>query len=304
MEEEIIRELIDAKNFYKVMDEYNLYKYQLLKLMRDVIFANNSSIYDKGKEILREIYQDKGCIFNIKYDPVVFISDIHFNDFSNDCNDINKLIRFRSVLEFCKNNRIKYLINGGDIMDGTLMCNGQIQPINGNNYPLEKEIAIARSQVDNLLDMYSTCPEVTQLLLGGNHDFRYLERSIDILRELADKKNVNPLGYWQSFFSVFGCPISLEHDEPLSPGKSSDLIPHNIKICGHSHVASFENNRIKIPTLSGFLYHKGEKGGEPGFLVMYPYNERDLVKLEFEHFYLRDNNFVREANPYVYKLKK
>ena len=37
---------------------------------------------------------------------------------------------------------------------------------------------------------------------------------------------------------------------------------------------------------------------------MYPYKEKDLVKLEFEHFYLRDDTFVKEANPYVYKLKK
>ena len=52
------------------------------------------------------------------------------------------------------------------------------------------------------------------------------------------------------------------------------------------------------------MNHKNEKGGEFGFLVMYPYNERELVKLEFEHYYLRDESFVKEDNPYVYKLKK
>lgn len=52
------------------------------------------------------------------------------------------------------------------------------------------------------------------------------------------------------------------------------------------------------------MNHKGEEGGEPGFIVMYPNKESDSVHLEFEHHYLKDGRFVKKPEPYVYKLKR
>lgn len=299
MEEEIIRELLDTRDFYKIMENNNLYKYELLDFIRGGIYDYDSNLELKEKETLKDIYKDKGCMLKVKDEAVIFISDTHY-DYSFGKQDINRWDFLYYVLDFCKYNKIRYLIHGGDILDGTIELNGLKQPVNFDNGSYE----FARGQVNNILNKYPSIPEVHQSLLGGNHDERYLYYDIDILKEFADKKNIYPLGYLQAFISIDGVSISLEHENHPYRIECRNLIPHDLSIHGHSHIALFQDNDVYIPALGGFLNHKGEKGGEPGFLVMYPYNERDLVKLEFEHFYLKDDTFVREANPYVYKLKK
>ena len=299
MEEEIIRELLDTRDFYKIMENNNLYKYELLDFIRGGIYDYDSNLELKEKETLKDIYKDKGCMLKVKDEAVIFISDTHY-DYSFGKQDMNRWDFLYYVLDFCKYNKIRYLIHGGDILDGTIELNGLKQPVNFDNGSYE----FARGQVNNILNKYPSIPEVHQSLLGGNHDERYLYYDIDILKEFADKKNIYPLGYLQAFISIDGVSISLEHENHPYRIECRNLIPHDLSIHGHSHIALFQDNDVYIPALGGFLNHRNEKGGEPGFLVMYPYNERDLVKLEFEHFYLKDDTFVREANPYVYKLKK
>lgn len=300
MEEEIIRELLDTRDLYKIIDKNNLYKYELLDLMRNCIYKNVFSLKVQEKETLKEIYQNKGCMLKIKDDAVVFISDTHYDYSSLGKPDMNRWDFLYYVLDFCKYNKIRYLIHGGDIGDGTIVVNGVKQFISPDSGSYEN----TREQVNNILNSYPYVLEVYQSLLGGNHDDGYSHYGIDILKEFADKKNIYPLGYLQAFISIDGFPISLEHENHPYRIKCRNLIPHDLSIHGHSHIALFQDKDVYIPALGGFLNHKNEKGGEPGFLVMYPYNEKDFVKLEFEHYYLKDNTFVREDNPYVYKLKK
>ena len=299
MEEEVIRELLDTKDLYKIIDKNNLYKYELLDFMRHGIYGNDLKLEDKEKEALKDIYRDNGCVLKIKNEAVVFISDTHYDYSSFDKSDMNRWDLLYYVLEFCKYNKIRYLIHGGDIGDGTVQVNGVKKPINFD----EGSYELARRQVNNILNKYPSVFEIHQSLLGGNHDERYLHYDIDILKEFADKKAIYPLGYLQAFISVFDKIISLEHENHPYRIECRNLIPHDLTIHGHSHIALFQDNDIYIPALGGFLNHKHEKGGEPGFLIMYPYNERDLVKLEFEHYYLKDESFVKEDSPYVYKLK-
>ena len=300
MNEEIIRELLNTRDFYNIMYEYNLYKYDFLDIISNCIYSNAFKLEDKEKEVLKDIYRDNGCMFKIKDDAVVFISDTHFDYSSLDKHDINRWDLLYYVLEFCKDKKIRYLIHGGDIGDGTIQVSGVKKPINFD----EGSYELARRQVNNILNKYPSVFEIHQSLLGGNHDERYLYYDIDILKEFADKKDIYPLGYKQAFFSVFNKTISLEHENRPYRIKCRNLISHDLTIHGHSHIALFQDNDVYLPALGGFLNHKNEKGGEFGFLVMYPYNERELVKLEFEHYYLRDESFVKEDNPYVYKLKK
>lgn len=300
MDEEIIRELLDTNDFYKTMIKNKLYKYELLDLMRNNIFVSDSSIKMQEKEILKEIYRVEGCMFDINYDPVMFISDTHYDYSSLDRQDMNRWDFLYYVLDFCKYNKIRYLVHGGDIGDGTIEVNGVKQFIDFGRGSYEN----TREQINNILKNYLVSPEAHHLVLGGNHDKMYLSHNIDILRELADKKNVLPLGYCQAFFSVFGCPISLEHENRSFRIECRNLIPHSLTIHGHSHIAKFNDYDIYIPTLGGFLNHKGEEGGEPGFIVMYPYNGRNSVHLEFDHYYLKDGCFEKKPESYVYKLNK
>ena len=129
MDEEIIRELLDTNDFYKTMIKNKLYKYELLDLMRNNIFASDSSIKMQEKEILKEIYRVEGCMFDINYDSVMFISDTHYDYSSLDRQDMNRWDLLYYVLDFCKYNKIHYLIHGGDIRDGTIEVNGIKKPI-------------------------------------------------------------------------------------------------------------------------------------------------------------------------------
>lgn len=300
MDEEIIRELLDTKDFYKVVDKNNLYKYQLLDFMRYGIYNYSSPLEMQEKEILKEIYRDKGCMLKVKDDAVVFISDTHYDYSSLDRKNMNRWDLLYYVLDFCKYNKIRYLIHGGDIGDGTI-------EVNGIKHPINIEVGsdkIAEEQVDNIISDYPSVPFVHQSVLGGNHDDRYLDYEIDILKGLADKKNIYPLGYLHAFISIDGGYISLEHENHPYRIECRNLIPHDLSIHGHSHIASFQDNDVYIPALGGFLNHKGEEGGEPGFIVMYPNKESDSIHLEFEHHYLKDGRFVKKPEPYVYKLKR
>ena len=178
--------------------------------------------------------------------------------------------------------------------------NGAKEFISSNSGSYEN----TRVQVNNILNNYPYVPEVYQSVLGGNHDDRYLDYEIDILKEFADKKNIYPLGYFQAFISIDGFYISLEHENHPYRIECRNLIPHDLSIHGHSHIASFQDNDVYIPALGGFLNHKGEEGGEPGFIVMYPNKKSDSIHLEFEHHYLEDGCFVKKLEPYVYKLKR
>ena len=300
MKEEIIRELLDTRDFYKIIENNNLYKYELLDLMRKCIYKNAFSLEMQEKEILKEIYRYKGCMLKIKDNAVVFISDTHYDYSSLEKPDMNRWDFLYYVLDFCKYNKIRYLIHGGDIGDGTIEVNGAKEFISSNSGSYEN----TRVQVNNILNNYPYVTEVYQSVLGGNHDDGYSHYGIDIIKEFAAKKNIYPLGYLHAFISIDGVYISLEHENHPYRIECRNLIPHDLSIHGHSHIASFQDNDVYIPTLGGFSYHKHEKGGEPGFLVMYPYNEKDFVKLEFDHYYLKDGRFVEEPEPYVYKLNK
>lgn len=239
-------------------------------------------------------------MLKVKDDAVVFISDTHYDYSSLDRKNTNRWDFLYYVLNFCRYNKIRYLIHGGDIGDGTI-------EVNGVKYPINFEVGsdkIAEEQVDNIISDYPSDPFVYQSVLGGNHDERYLDYEIDILKGLADKKNIYPLGYLHAFISIDGGYISLEHENHPYRIECRNLIPHDLSIHGHSHIASFQDNDVYIPALGGFLNHKGEEGGEPGFIVMYPNKESDSIHLEFEHHYLKDGRFVKKPEPYVYKLKR
>ena len=114
MDEEIIRELLYTKDFNKVVDKNNLYNYQLLHFMRYGIYNYKSPLEMQEKEILKEIYRDKGCMLKIKDDAVVFISDTHYDYSSLNRKNMNRWDFLYYVLNFCKYNKIRYLIHGGE----------------------------------------------------------------------------------------------------------------------------------------------------------------------------------------------
>ena len=307
MKEQILRELLQTRDFYGILNRYNLYRYELVKAIREELIKSSMILNTQERSLLQEIFKVEAIMLRLNYDPVVFISDTHYSgyfcEFFKDRWDYLQI-----VLDFCRRNRIYYLVHGGDIFDGTTLHEERPKNIkfteDFTDFDYDTRI---RQEFNNALNQYPIDIETHQYLLGGNHDKRYKTLKINALEELTRKKATFPLGYEQAFFSVFDCPISLEHgkedtDEPTY----GNLIPHEFTIYGHSHIYDPFKTRqgFFLPTLSDHLCHFNEKGGEPGFVVMYPYLKENVINLEFEHYYFKEDNVMKDKEPFILKLHK
>ena len=108
-----IRELLKGKNFTTVLNEYGLFKYELLDAIGDKIFRDYSSTPDEI-ETLKSIYTKEAIMFNLNAQKIMLISDTHMENKHHE--NLNYL---DWAFEFCKQNNIHCLIHGGDIGDGT-----------------------------------------------------------------------------------------------------------------------------------------------------------------------------------------
>ena len=219
-------------------------------------------------------------MFKLDTEKVMLISDTHMG---ND--DFERLDYLNYIASFCMQNQIHHLIHAGDIGDGTK--NGK--PLSFSEFKGNE----ALEQSQQIVEKYIVMPDVTQFVLGGNHDTRYIDHQnkVDILKLLANKKNIYPLGFIQAFFTVCGQVISLEHSSNRIYEES--LIPHELAIKGHSHLWQPKNNILYIPTLSNYICRKGKEEGKAGFVIMQPIQTTDGVILHFDRYtFIETNNFL------------
>ena len=288
-----IRELLKGKNFTTVLNEYGLFKYELLDAIGDKIFRDYSSTPDEI-ETLKSIYTKEAIMFNLNAQKIMLISDTHMENKHHE--NLNYL---DWAFEFCKQNNIHCLIHGGDIGDGTEP--GTYKPLEFSEVPP----GVAQKQVDEISKKYKRIPEIIQFVLAGNHDERYKKHhdKIDILKEIAIRNNIYPVGYYQAFFNVCGFTISLEH----SNGSviETDLIPHDFAIKGHSHKWEPNKDNIFIPTLSNNICHQKEMG-KPGFVIMQPSQTLDELTLQFDRYTFKNEepHFQEQASYSLVRQKR
>ena len=276
---EIIDKLLENGDFDDLLNKYELYKYELLVEISNILFPY-PIISQEEADLLKSIYINKAIMFKLDTEKVMLISDTHMG---ND--DFERLDYLNYIASFCKQYQIHYLIHAGDIGDGTKNGKHLSSPDFKGNEALE--------QSQQIVEKYIVMPDVTQFVLGGNHDTRYIEHqnNVDILKLLADKKNIYPLGFIQAFFTICGQVISLEHSSNRIYEES--LIPHELAIKGHSHLWQPQNNILYIPTLSNYICHKGKEEGKAGFVIMQPIQTNDGVILRFDRYtFIETNNFL------------
>ena len=276
---EIIDKLLENGDFDDLLNKYELYKYELLVEISNILFPY-PIISQEEADLLKSIYINKAIMFKLDTEKVMLISDTHMG---ND--DFERLDYLNYIASFCKQYQIHYLIHAGDIGDGTKNGKPLSSPDFKGNEALE--------QSQQIVEKYIVMPDVTQFVLGGNHDTRYIEHqnNVDILKLLADKKNIYPLGFIQAFFTICGQVISLEHSSNRIYEES--LIPHELAIKGHSHLWQPQNNILYIPTLSNYICHKGKEEGKAGFVIMQPIQTNDGVILHFDRYtFIETNNFL------------
>ena len=267
------------RDFDDLLNKYELYKYELLVEISNILFPY-PIISQEEADLLKSIYINKAIMFKLDTEKVMLISDTRMG---ND--DFERLDYLNYIASFCKQYQIHYLIHAGDIGDGTKNGKPLSSPDFKGNEALE--------QSQQIVEKYIVMPDVTQFVLGGNHDTRYIEHqnNVDILKLLADKKNIYPLGFIQAFFTVCGQVISLEHSSNRIYEES--LIPHELAIKGHSHLWQPQNNILYIPTLSNYICHKGKEEGKAGFVIMQPIQTNDGIILHFDRYtFIETNNFL------------
>lgn len=280
---EALEHLIAGEDFDTVLEEYQLNKYELLESLRDEVISHKKYFQHEQKEQLKSIYMDSYSMIDFQGERVMFVSDTHF------ASKFEYPGYFPIVLDFCHTNGIHYLFHGGDIGDG------MIQP--GKNYhtPIK--------QVEHILDVYLEDKKVRQFILGGNHDSKYHKYGIDLLKVLAsEKKNVYPLGYAQSYFTIFGYPFSFEHHCTIRPQYRLIALPFTIT--GHAHKSRFGDDFIKLPTLSHDHHYKDFPAGVLGFIVMDTISDLTTFDLKFSRYSFTSSLEPYQEEAYVYQFVK
>ena len=279
---EVLDALVDGKSFEVVLEEFQLSKYELLAVLRKELLSYQKDFNLEQMDQLRSTYLSSYSMVDLTGQKVMLVSDTHFASKKENPD------YFPMVLNFCHNHGIFYLFHAGDIGDGLVEA--------------DKNYQTPMKQCERILDVYLEDESIRQYLLGGNHDYKYLEHGIDLLKVLSsEKKNVFPLGYTQSYFTVFGYPISFEHYSKKH--SSYRLVEYPFVISGHAHKSRFADNFIKLPTLSDDIHYKNLPEGVPGFVVM----ETTSYEMHFDLTFSRysfDSLEPRKEEAYTYQFVK
>ena len=279
---EVLDQLIAGDDFDKVLVEHQLDKYELLAFLRQEVLAYKKEFDLNQREQLKSIYLKFYSMVDLTGQKVAFVSDTHF------ASKYENTEYFPVVLDFCRNHGIFYLFHGGDIGDGMVEA--------------RREYQTHLKQIDHIVDVYPEDKYIRQYILGGNHDAKYMKNGYDILKILStEKRNVFPLGYLQSYFTVFGYPISFEHHSKIR--LQYRLVEFPFVITGHAHKSRFADDFIKLPTLSDDIHYKNLPEGVPGLVVM----ETTSYGIHFDitlSRYSFDSSEPRKEEAYTYQFIK
>ena len=296
--EDIIKDLLNQKSFEQILKEYELDRYELLDVISTKLYDSKEKPTSKEKEILEDIYRKEACLFQLTNELVMLISDTHMESSYENLNFI------KGAFQFCKDHGIHYLIHGGDIADGTYILDGQEKNVDFGEVPLEE----AQEQAYHILEKYPHDPSIKQFILGGNHDERYIysKDKIDLLKLLAQDENIYSLGYNQAFFSIYNQIISLEHfsNRCYIIEEILKLLPHTLKIKGHSHIGMFYQDIIYLPTLSRRRPHS-DMNGLPGFIVLQASETKEDMNIALDrYFYIEDTLYEPDRRCVLTRKKK
>lgn len=129
-----------------------------------------------------------------------------------------------------------------------------------------------------------------------------MKNGFDILKILStEKQNVFPLGYLQSYFTVFGYPISFEHHSKIR--LQYRLVEFPFAVTGHAHKSRFADDFIKLSTLSDDIHMKNMVEGVSVFIVMETVLYGVRFDLNFSRYSFSDLEPVKEEC-YTYQFTK
>ena len=267
-----IIDMVDSNlDFGEMLEELDYSKSELLLAIHKLINSKETIPYHIKFYLTKE-YLDNLSFANLGGKKTIIISDTHLSSIYEN------LEYLEMVEEFIKSNNLKYLLHAGDIGDGMVKH--------------KKEYDSYTKQVEHILDVYPEFDNCHQYLIGGNHDRRYKDKSMDIIKLLEEKKNIEEVGYYQAYFNLYSKNVSFEHNSYMN----NNLIQKDLKILGHAHNTSFGHNKITLPTLS--LDIKGIDS-KPGFIIMNSNNKKGKVEVKFEEYNLESEIEKVKTKKYI-----
>ncbi|MDD3392103.1 MAG: metallophosphoesterase [Bacilli bacterium] len=162
---------------------------------------------------------------------IIAISDQHYGNIKEDSEALNRLY------EYCVNNNIHIILNGGDLIDGIY-----------TNIPIDDQIAYA-------IEKYPYDSSIINFICYGNHDYFIGEETSNYLERIIkqNRPDIISLGYGMGLLKIKNDNICLSHK---ITGKENIIIPsiNGLHLFGHSHhfklMPSDSRLGIYLPTLS------------------------------------------------------
>ena len=264
-------------HFSEIVRESEFSKSEVLLAIYKLISNDLRLPYHIRYNLIQE-YLNNFTFANLGGKKTIIISDTHLASVYENLNYFNK------VEEFIKKNNINYLLHGGDIGDG--MVEG------------DKKYYNYDQQVSHIMDVYPEFCDCHQYILGGNHDRRYKDKNMDLLKLLEQKENIESVGYYQAYFKLFDKNISFEHHSLMNKCEYIDV---DFSILGHAHNLCFKNNKIKLYPLCDCFMNKANE--HAGFVLMDSKKIKNGVLLTFDCYNI-DEESIRRVTTKEYILKK
>ena len=253
MKEELVDLLQKDYSIRQIAEELNLTKTELIKYSYKLIHDRDKKLSWEQEFMLRKYYLENAYFQNFKTGKILFLSDMHIGSIYENESYLEQ------AKEYIKKEKIKTVIDGGDIGDGLVKYS--------RNYSTYDK------QIEHILKVYPFVKGVRYYQLGGNHDKRYKNKGIDILEALKEEYGtIYPVGYYQAYFKIKDKIISLEHNSKM---KDNRLIQKDFSILGHGHECKLEEKKIHLPTLSDSM---PSNESPAGFVTMQIRNQDCLVE--------------------------
>lgn len=214
-----------------------------------------------------------------KYARVFVISDLHMFSNKDSIESIDK------VYDYCIKNGINIILICGDLIDS-----------------IEHDDKInVEKQGDEFIKTYPYDKNITNISLMGNHEFLYyLKTGIDFNEKLnSERIDFKSLGYRNGYVYLKNDYINLFHRVDNCFSTITSEISPRISFHGHSHICSYNNNAIYVPSLSyNDTYHKKNFLFRPmGLDVVFDFKQDGTIaKAIIDQLLIDDNMFIINEN--------
>lgn len=167
------------------------------------------------------------------YIEFIVISDLHL------CNKLDRIDLLYKAYEYADKNKLKYVINLGDVFDSYM-------PHNKNDL----KIKTLSKQVEYVIDNYPYSDTIKTLVLYGNHDYySKLYYHKDIVKWFSDERcDLINLGYGENYINIKDNYVKLQHEIDYLKNYKKNLETY-ITLLGHYH-----NYKVRINDNNIYVY--------------------------------------------------